>query len=72
MGKGKDSNIAGLNQSLETSRSTYLTSTDPATRQQILDATNNMIQGAASKGYIDQTQASNGARSGSPALGSLK
>lgn len=55
--KEKDSNIAGLNQSLETSRSTYLTSTDPATRQQILDATNNMIQGAASKGYIDQTQA---------------
>lgn len=55
--KEKDASIAGLNQSLETSRSTYLTSTDPATRQQILDATNNMIQGAASKGYIDQTQA---------------
>lgn len=55
--KEKDSNIAGLNQSLETSRSTYLTSTDPETRQQILDATNNMIHGAASKGYIDQTQA---------------
>lgn len=42
--KEKDSNIADLNQSLETSRSTYLTSTDPATRQQILDATNNMIR----------------------------
>lgn len=55
--KEKDASIAGLNQSLETSRSTYLTSPDPATRQQILDATNNMIQGAASKGYIDQTQA---------------
>jgi len=55
--KEKDASIAGLNQSLETSRSTYLTSSDPATRQQILDATNNMIQGAASKGYIDQTQA---------------
>lgn len=55
--KEKDSNIAGLNQSLETSRSTYLASTDPATRQQIVDATNNMIQGAAKKGYIDQTQA---------------
>ncbi|WP_142514159.1 transglycosylase SLT domain-containing protein [Klebsiella huaxiensis] len=55
--KEKDASIAGLNQSLETSRSTYLTSTDPETRQQILDATNNMIQGAASKGYIDQTQA---------------
>lgn len=55
--KEKDSNIAGLNQSLENSRSTYLTSTDPATRQQILDATNNMIQGAAKKGYIDQAQA---------------
>ncbi len=55
--KEKDASIAGLNQSLETSRSTYLTSTDPVTRQQILDATNNMIQGAASKGYIDQTQA---------------
>lgn len=55
--KEKDASIAGLNQSLETSRSTYLTSADPATRQQILDATNNMIQGAASKGYIDQTQA---------------
>ncbi len=55
--KEKDASIAGLNQSLETSRSTYLTSSDPATRQQILNATNNMIQGAASKGYIDQTQA---------------
>ena len=55
--KEKDASIAGLNQSLETSRSTYLTSTDPATRQLILEATNNMIQGAASKGYIDQTQA---------------
>ncbi len=55
--KEKDASIAGLNQSLETSRSTYLTSADPATRQQILNATNNMIQGAASKGYIDQTQA---------------
>lgn len=55
--KEKDASIAGLNQSLETSRSTYLSSTDPETRQQILDATNNMIQGAASKGYIDQTQA---------------
>lgn len=55
--KEKDSNIAGLNQSLETSRSTYLASTDPATRQQIVDATNNMIQGAAKKGYIGQTQA---------------
>lgn len=55
--KEKDASIAGLNQSLETSRSTYLTSADPATRQQILDATNNMIQGAARKGYIDQTQA---------------
>ncbi|HGL8921189.1 lytic transglycosylase domain-containing protein [Klebsiella oxytoca] len=55
--KEKDASIAGLNQSLETSRSTYLTSADPATRQQILNATNNLIQGAASKGYIDQTQA---------------
>jgi soluble lytic murein transglycosylase-like protein len=55
--KEKDANIAGLNQSLETSRSTYLTSTDPATRQQILDAANNMVHGAAEKGYIDQTQA---------------
>lgn len=56
-GKEKDANIAGLNQSLDSSRSTYLTSTDPATRQQIVDAANNMIQGAASKGYIDKTQA---------------
>ncbi|EPY1562554.1 transglycosylase SLT domain-containing protein [Klebsiella michiganensis] len=55
--KEKDASIAGLNQSLETSRSTYLTSTDPETRQQITDATNNMIHGAASKGYIDQAQA---------------
>lgn len=56
-GKEKDSNIAGLNQSLDSSRSTYLTSSDPVTRQQIVDAANNMIQGAASKGYIDKTQA---------------
>lgn len=56
-GKEKDASIAGLNQSLDSSRSTYLTSSDAESRQQILDATNNMIQGAAEKGYIDKTQA---------------
>lgn len=54
--KEKDNNRASILKNAETLGNTYMSSTDPAQRQQSLDALNNMLDGATTKGYIDHTE----------------
>lgn len=55
--KESDHGIATLNSLLETNRSAALSSTDPESRAQFLDATNAAIEGAKARGYLSETQA---------------